>query len=143
MINWFRKLLYIVQNYDSLASEVQSNQRCCTWLKSEIDDRAEEFNRRCDWLQDEVNEGVQVIKDRTELHVDVSPSMKSGPHQIVLIGKYNNRDYVQTFSVASEDFRGLVQHCIEMQKYAHRGRIDAVPEMKAIINEESMRWWNE
>ena len=125
MISWFKRLFYAVQNFERIESEAKASQQCCSWLKGRVDD------------------AVKTIKDRTELHVDVSPTCKGDPHQIVLIGRYRNRDYVQTFSVHPEDFRGLVERCIEMQRYAHRGRIDAVPEMRAIINEESMKWWNE
>ena len=143
MINWFRKLHYIIQNFDALAAEVKSNQRCCHWLKNEMDEGSNYVHQRIDLLEREVKEAVKIIKDRTDMHLDVSPRMKGDPHQIILIGKYRNRDYIQTFAVPPEDFRGLVERCVEMQKYARRGRIDALPEMRTIINEESMKWWDE
>jgi hypothetical protein len=143
MIKWFATLLDIVKNYDSLRAEVYSNQKCCNWLNDKIDETEKAVDRHIDSIQYQVTEAVQTIKDRTELHVDVNPSTRGDPHQIIMIGNYRGRDYIQTFSVHPEEFRELVHRFTDMQKYAHRGRIDAVPEMKAIINEESMKWWKE
>lgn len=143
MFKWFATLMDIIENYDSLRAEVYSNQKCCNWLNEKINESEKTVDRQIDSIQYQVTQAVQTIKDRTELHVDVNPTTRGDPHQIILIGNYRGRDYIQTFSVAPEDFRGLVERCIEMQRYARRSRIDATPEMKAIINEESMKWWDE
>jgi len=136
MIKWFKKLFYIVKHFDDI-HHTQS------MINAQVDGALIEQHSLIKYFGNEVEAGVRTIKDRTELHVDVSPMNHGDPHQIILIGKYHNRDYIQTYSVAPEDFRHLIDVCKDMQRYARRGRIDAIPEMKAIINEESMKWWGE
>jgi len=128
MIKWFKKLLYIVKHFDD--------------INSSIDNSLVELRARQSSVEYCVTDAVQTIKDRTTLHADVSPYHRNGNmSQIILIGRYRNRDFIQTFEVLPDDFNGLVHQCIDMQKYAHMGRIDAVPMMKEIIETESEKYW--
>lgn len=108
MIKWFKKLLFIVKNYDV--------------------DRTFVINR--------IEKAERIIKDRTDIHADVH--YKSG-NQIVVIGRYKNRNYIQTFNVSGDDFSGLVDRLKDMERYGHIGRIDAPPQMNAVIENELWR----
>ncbi len=126
MIKWFEKLFYIVKHFDDIVNSME---------ELSLDQRRVEHN---------VNDAVQTIKDRTTLHADVSHARKNGHlNQLIMIGRYRNRDYIQTFEVHPDDFDRMVRQCIEMQKYAHMGKIDAPIGMKEIINTESNRYWGD
>jgi len=123
MIKWFKKLFHIVKHFDDYVESINA-------LSDEM-----VIAKR------EVAEGVTLIRDRTELHMDVrSYSRDAAPHQIILIGRYMNRDYVQTFNVPAENFRGLIEQCRDMEKYSHMGCVDAAPEMKTIVQREQQYW---
>ena len=124
MIKWFKKLFHIVKHFDDIAASVDA------------------LGRDHIRVRRQVNDAVQTIKDRTTLHADVSHYRRdSHMNQIILIGRYRNRDYIQTYQVQPDDFEGLVRQCIEMQKYAYLSKIDAPYGMKEIIETESEKHW--
>ena len=124
MIKWFKKLFYIVEHFDDIVASMDELGRDQVRVKWHVD------------------EAVQTIKDRTTLHADVSHSRRdSHMNQIIMIGRYRNRDYIQTYQVQPDDFEGLVRQCIEMQKYAYLSKIDAPYGMKEIIETESEKYW--
>jgi hypothetical protein len=126
MIKWFKKLFKIVREYDA------DNER----MNTVINDGLYDLNNRMVWTEREVKEAVATIIDRTELSVDVSPSYGGDPHQVIMVGRYKNRDFVQAYSIDHMEFDRLVQHLTELRKHAHYSRIDAVPDMKFIIERE-------
>jgi len=68
-----------------------------------------------------------LVRDRTTLHADISMTGRD-PSFVILVGRYRNRDYVQTFYLPSADFGGLVDQCIHMSRKLGRwGRLDAPP----------------
>ena len=68
-----------------------------------------------------------LVRDRTTLHADISMTGRD-PSFVILVGRYRNRDYVQTFHLPSEDFGGLVDKCVHMSRKLGRwGRLDAPP----------------
>lgn len=116
-INWFKKLIYVINNYDKDLHNTMRKIR-----KNEL----------------EIVEGVKLIKDRTTLHVDVHSKMNS-PTQVILIGRYNNRDYVNVFALHDDDIHGLIHQLKDMEKYAELEHIDAPIELKSII-EHDLNW---
>lgn len=69
----------------------------------------------------------KLIRDRTTLHADISMTGRD-PSFVILVGRYRNRDYVQTFYLPDEDFGGLVAQCVHMSRKLGRwGRLDAPP----------------
>ncbi len=124
MRKWFKKLFYIVRHFDDLVNSMD---------ELSLDQRRVESN---------VDEAVKMIKDRATIHADVH-SAHGQQSQIIMIGRYRNRDYIQVFEVRPDDFSGLLRQCIEMQKYAHMGKIDAPIGMKEIINTESNDYWRD
>lgn len=125
IVNWVKQLLYVVKHFDIIVDSMNELGRDHVRVKAHVD------------------EAVQTIRDRTTLHADAQ--YMGGRHamnQIIMIGRYHNRDYIQMFEVPEHDFSGMVRHCIEMQKYARTGRVDsAYPEMRQIINTEAENCW--
>ena len=78
----------------------------------------------------------KLIRDRTTLHADISMTGRD-PSFVILVGRYRNRDYVQTFYLPSEDFGGLVDQCVHMSRKLGRwGRLDAPPIFHAAFERE-------
>ncbi len=104
--NWFKTLFFIVRNY-----------------KHDIS-----------LLKKRMTDATQLIKDRTTVHADITPS-NSYPHTIVLIGEYRNRDYVNVHHVDKDLFRTYIENLSDYNKhYGRRGRIDVPPTMDCVID---------
>ena len=116
-INWFKKLFYIVKHYDE--------------DKIEMLDKIRAADLR-------IRDGVQLIKDRTNIHADVHARLNH-PTQIIAIGRYNGRDYIQIFSIHDDDFKGLIHRLKEMELYGNLQRVDAPIEFRGIIDQE-IKW---
>ena len=128
MFTWFKnlnklriKLLYVAKHYDELVT------------------RMDELRSSHMRVENHVNEAVRTIRDRTTWHADINRSGHD-PHQIIMIGNYRGKDYIEVFSVPADDFRRMVNHCQEVNRFAHRGVIDAAPDMKYILDKET-KWW--
>lgn len=118
--NWFKKLIYIVNNYDNDLSILSNRIHTCSL---------------------EIQEGVQLIKDRTNIHADIHLQYNH-PSEIIVIGRYRNRDYIQTYSVDNDDIEGLIDQLKRMEKYGVVQKIDAPIGIKAII-EQDLKYWRE
>ena len=102
------------------------------WIK-ELRFIVRNYRKHQTWLENELAQTNKVIRDRTDIHADIHYKSEN---QIVVIGRYRGRDYVQTYSVNGDDFRALVEQLRDMQKYGHIGRIDAPPQMRAVFDNE-------
>ena len=128
MFTWFKnlnklriKLLYVAKHYDELVT------------------RMGELHSSHIRVENHVNDAVQTIRDRTTWHADIK-SGRRDPHQIIMIGNYRGNDYIEVFSVPADDFRSMVNHCKDVNRFARRGVIDAAPDMKYILDKET-KWW--
>ena len=75
----------------------------------------------------------KLIRDRTTLHADISPAGHD-PSFVILVGRYRNRDYVQTFYLPQEDFGAMVDQCGRLSRTLGRwGRVDAPPVFHAAM----------
>lgn len=83
-------------------------------------------------LYKELDELREVIKERTEYHVDVHQQANRNS-QIILIGKFRNNDFVKCYDIPDDMFEDLIIHCRDAEKYSHRGRVDAFPTVSAAI----------
>ncbi len=127
MFKWFKTLRRIVRTYDKQA-EVQSR---------EIDSLRRQL-REIDFLRKEIAEAEKVIRDRTDMHLDISAN-RHDPNNIILIGRYNGMDYVQTYTIHDDDFSRLVTISRDMGKYANRRRVDAPPTLSAVFQHDNFR----
>ena len=115
-INWLKKLLKIVRNHET---EIMALQNQINWYKQTVEN------------------SVKLIKERTSINVDVG---FKGRSQIIVIGRYNGADYIQTYTVNEKDFTGLVRQLVEMQRYGVVEKIDYIPHISASIKQELKHW---
>lgn len=102
------------------------------WLK-ELHFIVKYYRKHKEFLEGEISSANKVIRDRTDIHADIHYKSEN---QIIVIGRYKNRDYVQTYCVHGNDFMQLVDQLRGMQKHGHIGRIDSPPRMKAVFDNE-------
>lgn len=96
---------------------------------------ADDYDSDIRILERRIVAAQDLIADRTNVHVDIAPS-KNGPHQVIVIGRYNGRDYIQTYSIHADSFVGLVRQLKDMEReYGNIKRVDAVPMMRAVIGQ--------
>jgi len=86
-------------------------------------------------LGDRVTEATNIIRERTEVHADIH--LKS-PSQVITIGRYHGRDFVNIYEVETKEFEGLIEHLKRATRYAKPGRFDAPlwPMVHAVIDKE-------
>lgn len=77
----------------------------------------------------------RLVRERTDIAVDVAVHRNDRSH-VIVVGRYRNRDYVQTYSVQSEDFIGLVEHLKAMEAHGVVRYMDGPPMMKAVFERE-------
>lgn len=104
MFKWFKKLREIVSKYDSDQERLRA----------------------------EIKQVDQVLKDRTDLHVDVNMKDKS---TVIMIGKFRDRDYIQTYTMETYDFHNLVTWLQNLKKQGHVRTVDVHPEMDVVIQQ--------
>lgn len=111
----FKKLVLIAENHDG----------DWTQLINRVE-RSERVIRQCESL----------IRERTEVAADIHPS-RIGESFVIVVGRYRNNDYVQTYSLGRE---GQVDHIIHtlrsMERTAEVRRIDAPPIFKQVFERE-------
>lgn len=118
MMAWLKRLNYIVNNYDTDKIDMLDRLRACDLR---------------------IKDGVNIIKERTSIHADVNFNSRDDS-QIIMIGRYRNNDYIQTFSVNRGDFEGLLEQLRQMEKYGVVRHVDTVPMMKAHIMNDLEHW---
>lgn len=108
-IRWFKELRYIVRNY---SSEV----------------------RRLRAAENEVARVKQVIIDHTEIAADIAYHPRGGSF-VLVVGRYKNREYIQTFSIDDYELNFLVDQLVRMERsmLAKVTKMDAPPIFKAIF----------
>ncbi len=116
MINWIKKLLRIVRDYDSNLSAIK--------------DRQETENNT---MRRVLVEGIRLIKERTDISANVNLGNRS-PNQVIVIGRYKNADYVQVYTLETNDLAHLIGQLREMQKHGVVSKIDAASSVRAIID---------
>lgn len=110
-IGWVRRLFNIVKTYHANMQVIAKH----------VDD-----------LEHEVAEVLRYVKRATKVHVDVGVSQKDIT-QVVIIGRYRGRDYVNTFNLRPGSIDELIDRLTQMSRYAGIGRIDAPHNIDATI----------
>jgi hypothetical protein len=93
------------------------------------------IHAQLDRQSSELDKLKKIIKERTEYHLDVHHYAKKNS-QVILIGKYHNRDFVKCYNIPDQDLNSLIDHCRKLEKYANIKRVDAMPEFTACIKNE-------
>ncbi len=118
VVKWIRVLQRIVRTYDDTTEQVHSKIACATRIAQTAE---------------------QVIRDRTDLNVGIDINM-AAPNQVIVMGRYNNTDYVEVFSLIDNDFVEIIHHLNHLQKHSHVNRVDAPISMRAVIKQETDRF---
>lgn len=71
----------------------------------------------------------KLMKDRTDIAVDIGLRES----HVIVVGKYKNTDYVQTYIFRNQDFIQIVEYIKRMERYATVRQIDAHPQIRAIV----------
>jgi len=91
------------------------------------------FQSQLYMLHRRVDELERLVRARTDVAVDAHYHDTS---YIVVMGRYKNRDYVQTFHVPGGDFEALVERLKEMTKFGIVRKVDCPPLMRAVFERE-------
>lgn len=75
-------------------------------------------------LYNYISEVHRKLNENTTVHADIG--WKDTGTQIIVIGRYRNKDYVRAFTINQESLSGLIDLLNEQEKYAKRGRFDMV-----------------
>jgi hypothetical protein len=75
----------------------------------------------------------KLVRDRTNIAVDVG--FKTASH-VIVVGRYRNADYVQTYALNMPDMGPLIAQLRQMERYGEVRRIDAPPVFKAVFEPE-------
>jgi len=121
MFKFIKKLIHITKNYDS-----------------DILKQKEEMLRilnKVTWNEKTCITAKNLIRDRTEIDADIH-FHGNNRNQIITIGRYRKRDYVQVFTTNNNDFSCLIDQLRNMQKYGVVEKVDIIPSMRFIIDRE-------
>ena len=71
-----------------------------------------------------VSELHRKINENTTVHADIH--YKGEGSQIIVVGRYRNKDYVRAFTVRQESLGGLIEVLRTEERYAKVGKFDMV-----------------
>ena len=74
-----------------------------------------------------------IVRDRTNIAVDVG--FRDANH-VIVIGRYKNSDYVQTFHLPERELGPLIDRLREMSRYGRITRVDAPPVFRAAFERD-------
>ena len=78
----------------------------------------------------------KLVKDRTNIAVDAG--FKSASH-VIVIGRYRNADYVQTYELNTPDMKVLIDQLRQMERYGDIIRVDGPPVLRAVFERDRSR----
>lgn len=110
IIEWIKTLFQIVREYKQLKYDLEAARK-----------RAE-F-------------AVQIIQERTDLHVDMAFTKQSHTN-VILVGRYRGRDYVEVHTIDEKTFEELIPMLKDMEQSSRLRRFDAPFHMKSIVENE-------
>jgi len=74
-----------------------------------------------------------LVRDHTNIAVDVG--FRDANH-VIVVGRYKNSDYVQSFSLPEQEMRPLIDRLRDMSKYGRVARVDAPPVFRAAFKRD-------
>jgi phosphoribosylanthranilate isomerase len=75
----------------------------------------------------------KLVKDRTDIAVDFG--YKDSSH-VIVIGRYRNLDYVQTYRLDDQEFVQLIDRLRAMERHGIVRRLDAPPVVRAVFERD-------
>jgi hypothetical protein len=70
----------------------------------------------------------KLVRDRTTISVDVG---LHGCSHVIVMGRYRNTDFVQTYEVRHDELGKLIDHLQRASHYGVVRRVDAPPQIRA------------
>ena len=124
IIKWFKTVNRIIQ--DRVADQER--------FRREIARLEEESKRRDSGLGFDIKNLEGLIKDRTDMAVDVAPYGKESC--VILVGRFKGSDYVQVIPMPESDFIYVVEHLRALSKHANLRRVDGPPALKYVVRND-------
>ena len=75
----------------------------------------------------------KLVRDRTNIAVDVG--FRDANH-VIVVGRYRNADYVQTYTLNAPDLSSLIADLRQMEKHGIVRRLDAPPVFRAVFEHD-------
>jgi hypothetical protein len=75
----------------------------------------------------------KLVKDRTDIAVDFG---YEDPSCVIVVGRYRNHDYVQTYRLHDQELGQLIDRLREMEHHGVVRRLDAPPMVRAVFKRE-------
>jgi hypothetical protein len=76
----------------------------------------------------------KLVKDRTDIAVDVGRMGRK--NHVIVIGRYKNVDYVQTYELGDMEFLGLIDSLRYIERHGVVRRLDAPPVVRAVFERD-------
>lgn len=111
--------------------------RLIAWLKK-AREIVEHYDRDRMAIFHEVRAAERVIRDRTDIAVDI-PVSRRDPCNVIVTGLYRGTDFVQTYSLAPQDMAEVIEHLKTMQRYGRVRVVDAPIAMRAVVKRELLK----
>ena len=124
MFNWIKGLRYIVANYRADTAKLD---RDITGLERYI--KLVEYDAKI--ALQRAKDAERIIKERTDLSADLH---YTGQDTVIVIGRYRNNDYIQTFNLGKDDFMHTIDQLKVMTRHATVRTVDTPPMMRAAFN---------
>lgn len=102
LIKWTKTLQYIVQDYTRTQKKYEQEIKYLRARQRELDD---------------------LIKERTDIHVDIAASSRQ-PNTVIVCGRYRNTDYVRVFGVQGSPFEELIHILKDMERHGKVRHVD-------------------
>jgi hypothetical protein len=81
----------------------------------------EENEKRYRQIMSAIRVTQEQVNERCEVHADIH---YKSPHQIIVIGRYKNHDYVRIFGVSEPSFYQLIERLRAEEHHSRVGRFD-------------------
>lgn len=77
-----------------------------------------------------------VLRERTDIHVDIGYSKRRVGANVIVVGRYRNCDYVQTYALSADDFAAVINQLKQMERYGTVRTFDAPLGVSAVFEAE-------
>lgn len=93
------------------------------------------YDEELDALHSQLAGLRRLVKERTEVSFDIAHS-EGDVSCAIMVGRYRDRDFVQTFNLNHADFKNVVDWTRDLQRSARVRRVDAPPVFKSVFERE-------
>lgn len=135
MIDWFKALFRLVRDYRALSRRYTTDLQGLYEQLTPVEAAAAQALSDAEVALKSAQAAHKLIYDRTTVHMDISPT-KHDPNVVILVGSYQGKDFVQVYSFRADEFSGLVNQMREAARHGAIGRVDAPPQLRAVIDRD-------